>query len=68
MLGRYLFNKIAVGFNTASEMDAGSHDHVTVHGDEYLGVGGQHAGLDAIGMSVCMYVYEIRSRSNSISD
>ena len=54
MLGSYLFNKIAVGPNngldTASELGEGSHDHVPVHGGEYLGDGGHQTGLDAIGM------------------
>ena len=51
MLGSYLFNKIAVGPNngldTASEPGEGSHDHVPVHGGEYLGDGGYHACLNA---------------------
>ena len=49
MLGSYCFNKIAVGLNngldTASELSAGSHDQVYVHGGEYLGDGGHQAGL-----------------------
>ncbi len=52
MLGSYLFNKIAVGLNnglnTASESGTGSHDHVSVHGGEYLGDGGHQDGLDAM--------------------
>ena len=56
MLGSYLFNKIAVslniGLDTASEPGEGSHDHVSVHGGEYLGDGGHQAGLDAISMSI----------------
>ena len=58
MLGSYLFNKIAVSLNnglyTASEPGEGSHDHVSVHGGEYLGDGGHQVGLDAIGMSIVM--------------
>ena len=58
MLGSYLFNKIVVGPNngldTASEPGEASHDHVPVHGGEYLGDGGHQAGLDAIGMSIGM--------------
>ncbi len=53
MLGSYFFNKIAVGLNngidTASEPGAGSHDHASVHGSEYLGDGGHQAGLNAMG-------------------
>ena len=56
MLGSYLFNKIAVGPNnglvTASEPGEGYHDHVHVHGGEYLGDGGHQAGPDAISMSI----------------
>ena len=56
MSGNYLFNKIAVslnkGLDTASEPGEGSHDHVSVHGGEYLGDGGNQAGLDAISMSI----------------
>ena len=56
MLGSYLFNKIAVslniGLDTASEPGEGSHDHVSVHGGEYLGDGGHQAGLDAISKSI----------------
>ena len=58
MLGSYLFNKIAAilnnGLETASELGEGSHDHVSVHGGEYLGDRGHQAGLDAIGMSIGM--------------
>ena len=48
MLASYLINKFAVGLknglNTASEPGAGSHDHVSVHGCEYLGDGSHQAG------------------------
>ena len=55
MLGSYKFIKIAFclnnGLDTASELGEGSQDHVSVHGGEYLGDGGQQAGHDTIGMS-----------------
>ena len=44
--------KSPCGLTTASELSTGSHDHVSVHGSEYLGYGGHHAGL--MGMSVGM--------------
>ncbi len=58
MLGNYLFNKIAVslnnGLDTSSEPGAGSHDHISVHGGEYLGDGGHQTGLDAKWISIGM--------------
>ncbi len=50
-----IFKKIVVGLNnnlnTASVLDAGFHNHVSVHGGEYLGDVAHQAGLDAMGMS-----------------
>ncbi len=57
MLGSYI-SKIAISLNNsldmASELGAGSQDHISVHGGEYLVDGGHQASLDVIGMSIGM--------------
>ena len=56
MLGSYLFNKITVslnnGLDTASELDEGSYNHVSIHDGE--NDGGHQAGLDALSKSIGM--------------
>ena len=56
MLSWYLGNKIAVGLNTASELGAGTPNHVLIHSGENLSDGGHQACLNVIGMSIGMII------------